>query len=98
MLVLLASLAFAAPETVLLDGSEAFRLHSDSNPTTWEEVSGQFMLPMGTDVVRMQIAASEDVYNDRPGDVGPEFDGHYADDVVLSIGELSAPSANNAGK
>jgi hypothetical protein len=49
---------------------------------TWQQASLQLVLPAQTRVVLVEIYAYEDVLNDA---VAPEFDGHYADDVVLTL-------------
>jgi len=48
----------------------------------WQQASLQLVLPPLTRVVLVEIYAYEDVLNDAQA---PEFDGHYADDVVLTL-------------
>lgn len=48
----------------------------------WQQASLRLVLPPLTRVVLVEIYAYEDVLNDA---VAPEFDGHYADDVVLTL-------------
>jgi hypothetical protein len=53
-----------------------------SVPDSWQLVQASMVLPPGTTYLLVEIYASEDVFND--GD-GPEFSGHYADDVSLMM-------------
>jgi hypothetical protein len=53
-----------------------------SVPDSWQRVEASMVLPAGTTYILVEIYASEDVFND--GD-GPEFSGHYADDVSLVL-------------
>lgn len=48
----------------------------------WQQASLSLVLPPQTRVVLVEIYAYEDVLNDA---VAPEFDGHYADDVMLQL-------------
>ncbi len=48
----------------------------------WQQASLSLVLPPLTRVVLVEIYAYEDVLNDAQA---PEFDGHYADDVVLTL-------------
>ena len=59
---------------------------SDSDINTWEEFSLQLNLPENTGFLMLGIRAHEDIYDDS---VYPEFDGHFADAVSLTIGSLS---------
>jgi hypothetical protein len=54
----------------------------DTTGAAWQQASLQLVLPPLTRVVLVEIYAYEDVLNDA---VAPEFDGHYADDVVLAL-------------
>lgn len=54
---------------------------SDSDVSTWEKASVHLVLPSNTDFVSIQVVAVENVFNDFSG---VEFDGHYADNVVLN--------------
>lgn len=54
----------------------------DTTGAAWQQASLQLVLPPLTRVVLVEIYAYEDVLNDA---VAPEFDGHYADDVVLTL-------------
>ena len=53
-----------------------------SVPDSWQRVEASMVLPPGTTHLLVEIYASEDVFND--GD-GPEFSGHYADDISLML-------------
>jgi len=48
----------------------------------WQQANLRLVLPPLTRVVLVEIYAYEDVLNDAQA---PEFDGHYADDVVLTL-------------
>ncbi len=61
--------------------SDAF-LYSDSDPDTWEVATVDMLIPAATDFLVVEIAASENVHNDYSP---PEFDGHYADAVTVTI-------------
>jgi hypothetical protein len=55
---------------------------SDGDPNTWELATIDLVLPTNTDFFVIEVAASENIFNDG-GD--PEFDGHYADAVSVTI-------------
>jgi len=55
---------------------------SDPDPGTWERVSHSWQVPTGTTYVKFIVEALENVTNDG---VSPEFDGHYADNVVADV-------------
>jgi len=57
-------------------------LMSDGNVATWETAMFGMILPVDTDFLVIEIAANENVYNDH---APPEFDGHYADAVTVSV-------------
>lgn len=57
-------------------------LTSDSDTSTWQEVTNTLTLPAGTTNLFVNLIASENVVNNT---TGTEFDGHYADDVRLTI-------------
>ncbi len=57
-------------------------LYSDSDPLTWEAVALEMWLPADTDFLVVELSANENVFNDL---VAPEFDGHYADSVSVTI-------------
>ncbi len=58
------------------------KLFSDSDPNTWEQATVSMWLPADTDFLVVELAANEDIFNDL---VAPEFDGHYADGVSVTI-------------
>jgi hypothetical protein len=55
---------------------------TDDNPNTWELASVQMLLPTNTDFIAVGIYMNEDIYNDT---FEPEFDGHFADIVSVTI-------------
>lgn len=56
---------------------------TDDNVSTWEWVTtGPMILPAGTDYLAVEVLALENVYNDASTN---EFDGHYADDALLTV-------------
>jgi len=57
-------------------------LYSDSDTSTWENISLSLQLPADTTFLVIQIKAHEDIYNDYEY---PELDGHFADDVSIEI-------------
>jgi len=57
-------------------------VETDDDPNTWEIVSAELALPVNTDYLSVWTMAEENVFNDASA---PEFDGHYADDVSLTI-------------
>jgi MYXO-CTERM domain-containing protein len=63
-------------------------LFSDSDPSTWEKVALELTLPKDTTFLALHIAALENVFNNAY----PEFDGHYADAVSLSITAIPEPT------
>ena len=74
------------PDTFLQ--RESAGVYSDSDPRTWESVTTSMLLPVNTDYLAVRLMAWEDVYNDG---AYPEFDGHYADQISLTIGTPSVP-------
>ncbi|MBW8040468.1 MAG: LamG domain-containing protein [Planctomycetes bacterium] len=57
-------------------------IFTDSDPATWQRCETQLVLPANTDYIVVGINAMENVYNDTEW---PEFDGHCADAVSLTI-------------
>ena len=55
---------------------------SDGNTLSWEPISASVSLPRGTEFVAVLVQARENVFND---DSPPEFDGHYFDNVSLTV-------------
>ena len=54
-------------------------IFSDGDLETWELASVDFALPLGTDFVGIEVIAGENIFNNVS--TGPEYDGHFADDV-----------------
>lgn len=65
-------------------------LISDGDIGTWERVTVDLMLPVETRYIAVWIGAQENVFNDTGG-AGPEFDGHFADDVAVQVRQVPAP-------
>ena len=64
---------------------------TDSNPATWERVDiTGFAIPTGTNHLELLIYANENVFNNT---TFPEFDGHFADNVSLSIYAVPEPGS-----
>jgi hypothetical protein len=57
-------------------------VNTDGIVDTWEQAATTLVVPEGTDFLGVVVAANENIHNDW---IDPEFDGHYADDVVLFI-------------
>ena len=64
-----------------LDRSSA-ALFADADPATWEKLTTTMSLPRKTDFLVVQVQANEDIRNEVSG---VEFDGHYADNVVVTV-------------
>lgn len=63
--------------------AEGGNILTDGDVSTWEWVATDPMvLPAGTDYLAVEVLADENIYNDGSTD---EFDGHYADDVLLTV-------------
>lgn len=62
-------------------GHKEFNLESDVNPSTWEQVHQDFVLPTGTEFVIVSMSARKEGSNALLPDVG----GHYADGLSLSL-------------
>ena len=54
----------------------------DGDVNTWEPASVEWLLPPGTDYLSVEVMAVENIHDDTSS---PEFDGHYADDVLLTV-------------
>lgn len=65
-------------------------LFSDGCPSTWEPLSVNLPIPVGTKFIAVDVLANENIFNDA---VAPEFDGHYADAVSMTITVIPAPGA-----
>jgi len=70
-------------------------LDSDGNPQTWQTVAIDLAIPPGTGYLAVLLSAEENVFNDNACPVG-EFDGHYADEVILTV-DAAAPAWPPAG-
>ncbi len=66
--------------TLISDGEGA--VITDSDPATWQRVSPTIDIPSAGRYLGVILMAEENVTNNT---VAPEFDGHYADDVTLSL-------------
>ena len=64
-------------------------IFSDSNLATWEPCGVTLPLPTNTQFVSVCIFAQENILNDN---TFPEFQGHYADTVTISINTIPEPS------
>ena len=58
------------------------QLFSDANPSTWEPITNTYTLPTNTTHLLVGVYAYENIVDNSSG---TEFDGHYADDVQLTI-------------
>ncbi len=61
---------------------------TDSDVFTWEQAGASLTLPTGTTFVGIRISSRENVFNDTSG---VEFDGHYADNVNLTLYTGASP-------
>lgn len=57
-------------------------LESDSDISTWEMISAELQVPLGTEYICIIISARENNENDG---TNPEFDGHFADKVSVDL-------------
>lgn len=80
---------FPATKSVFLARAQ-MSVITDDDLATWELLSASLNLPVGTDYVDVRLIAFENVFGDS---TLPEFDGHYADDVFVSIVPEPATSA-----
>lgn len=62
-------------------GHQAFFLDSDVNPSTWEELKQDFVLPIGTEFVIVSMSAK----NEGPNAFLPDTGGHYADGLSINL-------------
>ena len=65
-----------------------FGVAADGDVSTWEQAEGTWLLPTNTKYLAVELSAYENIKNDG---VFPEFDGHYADDVLVSIRDTAIP-------
>lgn len=80
--------SLANAQALTSTGFASNTLISDSILTTWEALTTTLALPVGTQYITLHLAAVENVVNDW---TGPEFQGHYADDVRMTL--TPAPGA-----
>lgn len=80
--------SLANAQALASTGLASNTLISDSILTTWEALTTTLALPAGTQYITLHLAAVENVVNDS---TGPEFQGHYADDVRMTL--TPAPGA-----
>jgi len=66
-------------------------LFSDSDPGTWERADLQLQLPSKLRYLVIMVGASEDVFDDTEG---PEFEGHFLDDLDLIFKAGMRPSVD----
>lgn len=57
-------------------------ISSDASTATWQRIDVELILPPATQYLAVRVVAEEDVFNDT---VNPEFDGHYADNALLTV-------------
>jgi hypothetical protein len=62
-------------------GHKQFNIESDVNPSTWEEIQQDFVLPTGTEFVIVSMSARKEGSNALLPDIG----GHYADGLSLNL-------------
>jgi len=70
------------PDSKTKLASAAGTILSDNLLNTWEQAGVSLVLPVDTTFVGVRISSRENVSNDTSG---VEFDGHYADNVNLTI-------------
>lgn len=62
---------------------------TDADVATWEPIEASLLLPETATYVGVVLTAVENVHD---GSGYPEFDGHYADDAILSLFIVPEPS------
>ena len=62
-------------------GHQDFFLDSDVNPSTWEELKEDFILPTGTEFVIVSMSARKE----GPHALLPDIGGHYADGLSINL-------------
>jgi len=62
-------------------------LQTDGDPTTWERIDTELVVPIGATYVAIWVRAIENVEDDPSGS---EFDGHFVDDVTFEVVDASA--------
>ncbi len=71
-------------------GSYMGTILTDDDVDTWQPLGVGLLLPSGTDYLAVELRAIEDKENDF---LDPEFDGHYADSVLLNVNVVPVPAA-----
>jgi hypothetical protein len=69
-------------------------IFTDGDFWTWEEADTSLLLPAGTEYIAVRVSAVENTVNDG---IAPEFAGHYADDVVLTVNLVVPGDLNGDG-
>ena len=62
-------------------GYQDYLLESDVNPSTWEELKKDFVLPSGTEFVIVSMSAKKE----GPNSLLPDIGGHYADGLSINL-------------
>ena len=62
-------------------GYQDYLLESDVNPSTWEELKKDFVLPSGTEFVIVSMSAKKE----GPSALLPDNGGHYADGLTINL-------------
>lgn len=62
-------------------GYQDYSLSSDANPSTWEELKKDFVLPSGTEFVIVSMSAKKE----GPNALLPDIGGHYADGLSINL-------------
>ena len=72
------SIEFKSSQTTSFASAQLF---SDDDPATWEELTLDFLLPVGLSNIVIALVAQENIFNTSSN----EFDGHFADLVSVSL-------------
>ncbi len=64
---------------------ETGSIDTNADPTTWQRASTEMLVPSDADYVVVDLIADEDVSNETSG---KEFDGHYVDDVSVTLEDI----------
>jgi hypothetical protein len=59
---------------------------SDGDPATWQTFQIPLLLPSDTTLIQVDVTAVENIQNNTSG-TRTEFDGHYVDNLVLTVPE-----------
>ena len=63
---------------------------TDTNPSTWENLSVRMEVKPNSKFVSLEISALENIYNDTK--TSDELDGHYLDDLTLTLLKPPTPA------